>query len=85
MSAVADQTVWVLMTGEMHEGGDIVGIFATRDLARGHVASTADQLPFDLDGARQEADGSIHLTAGCDWLSLTPHTVACRPAVGKGR
>lgn len=79
MTAVADPTVWVLMTGELHEGGSIVGVFATRGLARGHVASTAGQLPFDLDGARQEADGSVHLTAGCDWLSLTPHTVTTRP------
>lgn len=76
---MADPTVWVLMTGEMNSGGQIVGVFATRDLARGYVASTADQIPFDLDGARQEADGSVHLTARCDWLSLTPHQVVTRP------
>jgi hypothetical protein len=28
--------VWTLMKGEIHEGGSIVGIYADRDLARGH-------------------------------------------------
>ncbi|WP_263165457.1 hypothetical protein [Streptomyces sp. SCSIO ZS0520] len=77
-------TVWILSQGEGHEGGEVLGVFATRDLARGFVAEAANRLPFDLDGARQEPDGSVHLRAGCDWLALEPHEVIDRPQIAGG-
>lgn len=73
--------VWTLMKGEMHEGGSIIGIYADRDLARGQFATEAQNMHFGIDGARQDDDGSIHLEAGCDWLSLEPHDVINRAEI----
>lgn len=73
--------VWLLMTGEDHEGGDVLGVFATRDLAKAAFQEAAERMPFALDDARQEKDGSLHLHGGCDWISLTPHDVKTQDAI----
>ncbi|WP_399559628.1 hypothetical protein OIA45_48680 (plasmid) [Streptomyces chartreusis] len=70
--------VWILSKGEMHEGGEILGVYADRDLARGEFTAQALSMAFPIDDARQNDDGSIHLDAGCDWLALEPHPVTTR-------
>ncbi|NUP39499.1 MAG: hypothetical protein HOY76_21430 [Streptomyces sp.] len=65
--------VWILSKGEHHEGGDVIAVFADRDLARGQFTHEAQNMAFAIDDARQDEDGSIHLDAGCDWLALEPH------------
>ena len=65
------------MSGEMHEGGEILGVFLDRDLARGAFVTAAQRIhqSFGIDDLRENEDGSVHLEGGCDWLSLDPHTV----------
>lgn len=67
--------VWVLATGEDHEGGTVLGVFASKDAAKGAFAEAARSIPFDLDKAWQEEDGAVHAHGGCDWVSLEPHAV----------
>ena len=74
-------TVWILMKGEDYEGGDVLGVYASRDLARGAFAQAAAGIPFAIDDARHEPDGSVHLYGGCDWLSLAPYSVLTTPEV----
>ncbi|MDX2986532.1 hypothetical protein [Streptomyces caniscabiei] len=74
-TAPAGHVVWVLSSGEMHEGGTIQGIYTDRVLARGEFTKRAQALQdrFSIDDARQDEDGSIHLSGGCDWIALEPH------------
>lgn len=66
--------VWVLSTGEDHEGGDVLGVYATKEAAKGPFAEAARSIPFDLDSAWQdEESGAVHAHGGCDWVSLVPH------------
>ena len=66
--------VWVLSTGEDHEGGEVLGVYTTKDAAKGPFVEAAKRIPFDLDGAWQnEEDGSVHAHGGCDWVALEPH------------
>lgn len=67
-------TVWVLSTGEDHEGGTVLGVYASKDAAKGPFVEAAKRIPFDLDSAWQdEEDGSVHAHGGCDWVALEPH------------
>ncbi|MEV0015433.1 hypothetical protein [Streptomyces tendae] len=59
--------VWVLSKGEDHEGGDVLGVFASKGVARGPFAEAARSIPFDLDSAWQDDDtGAVHAHGGCD-------------------
>lgn len=69
----AGPVVWVLSRGEDHEGGDVLGVFASKDAAKGPFAEAARSIPFDLDQAWQDQDGAVHAHGGCDWVSLEPH------------
>ncbi|MFJ4682046.1 hypothetical protein [Streptomyces sp. NPDC088789] len=46
-----DRTVWVLSTGEDHEGGLVLGVYASKDAAKGPFIEAAHRIPFDLDQA----------------------------------
>jgi acyl-coenzyme A synthetase/AMP-(fatty) acid ligase len=63
------------MSGEDHEGGNVLGVFADREQAKGAFVEAARNIPFAIDGAREDEDGSIHLHGGCDWLSLSQEVV----------
>jgi hypothetical protein len=66
--------VWVLSKGEDHGGGDVLGVYADKNAAKGPFAEAAQSIPFDLDSAWQdEATGAVHAHGGCDWVSLEPH------------
>lgn len=65
--------VWILSKGELHEGGEVLGVYADRDLASGQFLTEAQNLSFAIDDARQGEDGSILIEAGCGWLALEPH------------
>ena len=67
--------VWLLEFGEDHEGGAVLGVFATRETAKGAFVEAAKRMPFALDDAREDDDGSLRLHGGCDWLSLRPYPV----------
>ncbi|MHC3450778.1 hypothetical protein [Streptomyces prasinus] len=75
--AAQGPVVWILSSGEMSEGGTILGVYMDRDLARGALVTEAQKLHdrFTISDARQEADGSIHVEGGCDWIALEPHAV----------
>ena len=66
--------VWVLSTGEDHEGGTVLGVYATREAGKGPFVEAARNIYFDLDAAWQdEESGAVHAHGGCDWVSLEPH------------
>lgn len=70
--------VWILSKGERGNGGDVVGVYADRDLAKGQFVTEARAMHFTIDGAEQGADGELYLTAGCDFLELRPHQLIVR-------
>jgi hypothetical protein len=76
--------VWVLSSGEDHEGGYILGVYATKDLAKGPFLEAAEDIPFDLDNAWQDGDGSVSVHGGCDWVSLKPYPLVTQLAVEGG-
>jgi hypothetical protein len=79
--AQAGPVVWVLSKGEDHEGGDVLGVYASKDTAKGPFAEAAQSIPFDLDSAWQDEDGAVHAHGGCDWVSLEPHTIVTRTQI----
>ncbi|MEU3282887.1 hypothetical protein [Streptomyces antibioticus] len=73
-AAPTGPTVWVLATGEDHEGGEVLGVYASKEAAKGPFVEAAKRIPFDLDRAWQdEESGAVHAHGGCDWVSLEPH------------
>ncbi|MDF2708141.1 MAG: hypothetical protein K0R62_3793 [Nonomuraea muscovyensis] len=81
---MSNSVVWILESGEDHEGGAVLGVFNTRDTAMGAFVEAAQRMPFGLDDAREEADGSLRLHGGCDWLSLGPYPVQTQAALTQG-
>lgn len=77
-------TVWILSKGEFSEGGNVSGVYADRDLARGEFTTQAQNMSFAIDDARQADDGSIQLSAGCDWLALEPHPLVTARQITSG-
>src|SRR5690349_18170643 len=72
-------TVWVLSAGEDHEGGNVLGVYASKDVAKGPFVEAARRIPFDLDKAWQDDDTeAVHAHGGCDWVSLEPHPLIAR-------
>jgi len=71
-------TVWILSKGEDYEGGHTIGVYASKDLAKGPFLEAAQSIPFDLDDAWQDDDGAVHAHGGCDWVSLEPHPLITR-------
>lgn len=70
--------VWILSKGEQHEGGEVLGVYADKELAKGQFLQEARALSFAIDDAQQDANGAIHLYAGCDFLALEPHRLIVR-------
>jgi hypothetical protein len=68
----------------MHEGGHILGVFLDRDLARGAFTAEAQAISdrFGIDDIQPDADGSIRIEGGCDWVDLIPHAVVTHLAIG---
>ena len=54
--------VWILSTGELSEGGNIVGVYLDRDLAYGDFMDQARQIDdrFGIDTVRPEDDGQTN-------------------------
>jgi hypothetical protein len=71
--------VWVMSKGEDHEGGEVLGVYATKDVARPdferEAAAINSHPAFRLDSAYVEPDGAVYVHGGCDWLRLDPHEV----------
>lgn len=80
-TAPADPVVWILSKGEDYEGGRILGVYATKEAAKGPFVDAARSIPFDLDAAWQDDDGAVNVHGGCDWVSLEPHTVITGPQI----
>lgn len=72
----AGPIVWVLSSGEDHEGGNVLGVYASKEAAKGPFYLAARSIPFDLDDAWQDdTTGAVHAHGGCDWVSLEPHAL----------
>jgi hypothetical protein len=72
--------VWILRSGEDHEGGGVLGVYATKDAAKSAFVEAAQSIAFDLDAVWQDEDiGAVHAHGGCDWVSLEPHEVIGLP------
>jgi hypothetical protein len=66
--------VWILAAGEDYEGGNVIGVYASKDLAQDDFLTAAKKIPFGIDKAWKD-DEAVHVHGGCDWVSLEPHTV----------
>jgi hypothetical protein len=71
--------VWILSKGEFGEGGNVLGVFAEKDAAKGPFVEAARRIPFDIDKAWQDEDGAVHAEGGCDWVALEPHPLIGAP------
>lgn len=78
-TAPAGPTVWILSKGEDYEGGSILGVYATKDAAKGPFLQAAQGIPFAIDDAWQDEDGAVNVHGGCDWVSLEPHPIITTP------
>jgi hypothetical protein len=67
--------VWILAAGEDYEGGNVIGVYATKNLAQDDFLTAAKKIPFGIDKAWKDDDEAVHVHGGCDWVSLEPHTV----------
>lgn len=69
--------VWILTYGEADEGGDILGVYANKNLGLQPFVTEARTIhrPFRPSDIREDKNGAIHFECGCDRLSLKPHTV----------
>lgn len=75
---LAGPVVWILSSGEMYEGGTVLGVYASKDVAKGPFVNAAARIPFDIDKAWQDDNGAVHAEGGCDWVSLEPHPLITR-------
>jgi hypothetical protein len=71
----AGPVVWILSSGELSEGGNVIGVYATKDLAQDDFLTAAQKIPFGIDKAWKDDDEAVHVQGGCDWVSLEPHAV----------
>jgi hypothetical protein len=74
-TAPAGPIVWILSSGEDYEGGNVIGVYASKDLAQDDFLTAATKIPFGIDKAWKDDDEAVHVHGGCDWVSLEPHTV----------
>lgn len=65
--------VWVLAQGEDHESGTVLGVYASKEIAKGPFLKAVLGIPFEVDSAWQDDGGAVHAHGGCDWVSLEPH------------
>jgi hypothetical protein len=80
-SSTAQPQVWLLMSGELHEGGRVDEVFlvygdADMTLAMEHFRVLADRLA-DRPGRRASYRSDFHVEVGSDWASLTCHQATC--------
>lgn len=75
--------VWVLSTGEDSEGGYILGVYASKNAAKGPFVEAAKKIPFDLDRVWQDDDGAVNAHGGCDWVALEPHPLVTQTQVDR--
>lgn len=78
---VANVKIWVLMKGEFHEGGDLLGLYWTKGGAYDDFVEEASYMDstFGIKNAWTDDDEAVHVHAGCDWLSLFPKEVKGDP------
>lgn len=72
---------WVLMKGELCEGGKLIGLYATRELARDDfLAEVKDATRLsEIRQVYQESEDDIEVEVGCDWIRLTLWEVKTTP------
>lgn len=78
-TAPAGPVVWILSHGEYGEGGTVLGVYASKEAAKGDFVAAAHGIPFGVDGAWQDDDGAVHAHGGRDWVSLEPHPLITAP------
>lgn len=65
--------VWVMTKGEIGDGGNVLGVYTTKDAAFGDFMAAAQDMSFALEDVHGDENGAVHVHAGCDFLSLEPH------------
>lgn len=68
-----DMSVWLLERGEDHEGGSVLGIYSTEELA---MEALVEQRNKQLGRARNPSkidDGGF--SSGCDWWRISESAV----------
>lgn len=67
--------VYVLLGGEKYEGGDVLGVFSTREKAMERAARCVDPLGRTFQLEQEEGDYAYFAAAGCDFVSVNGHEV----------
>lgn len=79
--------VYVLMSGEAHEGGSVDGIYATRELALAALVDSREHLiaegrePSEIVVTENDEDEfggpywEASFDSGCDWYEVSNHVV----------
>jgi hypothetical protein len=75
----ASPIVWILSSGEDYEGGNVLGVYASKEAAKGPFVEAAHRIPFNLDEVWQDDDGAVNAHGGCDWVALEPHPLISTP------
>lgn len=78
-------TVWLLESGELHEGGHVISVFATRELAQQVLESYAVSPTRSFSWECKWNEDRTYFKAGCDWWSITErhiHTTVGGPYDG---
>lgn len=74
--------VWLVESGEKHEGGSVRGVYKTQ--LRATRAAKGMQVAFDHAGEWEPVDlpesprypeGTLMWVSGCDWIKVTPREV----------
>lgn len=69
-------TVWILTDGELYQGGgDIKGVYATKDLATNDFLKAVLKIPSAIEKTWTDDNGAMHAEGRSDFVSLEPHTV----------
>ena len=66
------KSVFIVEHGEQHEGGDVVGVYTTREKA---VKVALEQETCFGGGWKGDKDEDNYWTNGCDYVKVTEHNV----------
>lgn len=73
--------VWVLTQGEDCEGGFVLRVYATAELAHADFMEAVRGMYRSVDDAKRNEDGSLYAHAGCDRICLDPYDVVEQAAI----
>ena len=71
--------VWAIQQGEAHQGGHIIGLYFTKQAARGDFTRAARHLRVTISEDAWKDNEPVRWRDDCDWLTLEPLQVKGEP------